>query len=777
VMRIRYIPFILVAVAALMLHAGMPHASQYDPTGAFVGSPSFANVPFAAPAWQYPETGEGDILVDNFEYWDSPRNHGWRRHEPPFPVYGFGVNYPSFCGTLLDMREGSRVFDVYCPSSIFLIGREYERDCVSIGLATPPSQGRHEGMGYIDLTALPVLSFKFLTPYAFEPFEMFQCDVLCRTEKGHRVTISMKPIQAAAYSCSQSDYFPAVVGFSDRTSPPSLSVQISLGRNFTDGTWHVIWVDLSEMVETAVDEYDGIPQARKGDWQIVRADTLTFCGHRYRLDDIIFRPLDYSVYSRTYSVDVAELGPLYAQLFEPYRYLLFASYEADHSIRNIDEFLLDQNNFIFDPNGIRQAWIADLLALDPGYHLIDANSPLYDPDYTSRWVPGDPNFGIPDPVAGRYLGKGFYIDSTLPLFTDRRFRIAGDRNADLRSHGRLGWNARIGGFGGQGVQAFLVRPLPIDPYDGMPTYIVDRELALDAIDIYGRFHFGPFLTHTLESALWNAGVEEWPHIAYIDYTPQYFEDLLVALEVSNKNKVEKLAFPISVVNYPVENYPPEVQSRIFPRVFNVGKETECIILSVDPDCFIFSLAHLVGRIPATTHLPMLPGNRIRTDQDNLYHEIFIEGIHAYQYGPWIECDSDPFSGVARLTPKFEGNLRIITICRDQFGAFDQAGRTIVCVNPGTWYNHPPVITSFPNPRLIRAGEEVVFNARAQDPDGDEIFASCNIGSVGKVSNGNAVWTFQTNFPGTYTVEIIFFDMRGGYASRTANIQVIPWWSF
>ncbi|MGA1796000.1 MAG: hypothetical protein ACMUIL_09090 [bacterium] len=775
--RKRYIPFILIVVAALMAPAETSYASHFEPTGAFSGSPAFESKSLDVPAWQYPETGDGDILVENFEYWDSPCNHGWRQHEPPYPLYGFGMGYAALFGTVLDMREGSRVLEVYRPPSIFLIGREYERHRISIGLATPPSPERHEGRGYIDLTALPILSFRFLTPLALDAWEMFQCDVLCRTEKGHRVTISMKPVQAAAYSCSQCDYFPTVVGFSGAASPDSLSVRISLGRNFTDGTWHVLWVNLPEMVKNAVEEYGGIPEERKGDWRIVRADTLIFCGHRYRLDNIIFRTQDYSLYSQRYAVDVVEIGPLYAQIFEPYRFLLFASYRADHSIRNIDNFLLDQNNFICDPNCIRDTWVADLLALDPGYHVIDANSPLYDPDYTRRWVPGDPNFGTPDPVAERYLGNGFFIDATLPLFADQRFRIGGDRNGELHTHGRLGWNSSIGGFGGSGIDALLVRPLPIDPYDGMPTYIVDRFLTMQAIDAYGKGHFGPALTHALESALWNAGMEEWPHIASFDYAPQYFEDLLVAVEVINKNKVEKLVFPVSVVNYPVENYPPEVQARIFPRVFDVGEETECIILSVDPDCFIFSLAHLQGRTPATTHLPMLPGNRIRDDQDNLYYEIFIEGLHAYRYGPWIECDADPFSGVARLTPKFEGNLRVITICRDHFGAFDQADRTIICVNPGTWYNHPPVITALPNPRIIRAGEEVVFNARAEDPDGDEVYVTCNIGSVGKVSNGDTVWTFQTNFPGTYLVEILFFDIRGGYASTTTNIQVIPWWSF
>ncbi|MGA1797053.1 MAG: hypothetical protein ACMUIL_14475, partial [bacterium] len=41
--------------------------------------PSFSSQPLQVPTWEDPFTGEGDILVDNFEYWDSPYNHGWRQ--------------------------------------------------------------------------------------------------------------------------------------------------------------------------------------------------------------------------------------------------------------------------------------------------------------------------------------------------------------------------------------------------------------------------------------------------------------------------------------------------------------------------------------------------------------------------------------------------------------------------------------------------------------------------------------------------------------------------
>jgi hypothetical protein len=55
----------------------------------------------------------------------------------------------------------------------------------------------------------------------------------------------------------------------------------------------------------------------------------------------------------------------------------------------------------------------------------------------------------------------------------------------------------------------------------------------------------------LESALWNAGLVVWPHIAYVDFTPLYFEDLIMTIEVTNGIVSDVETFPISVVNYPV----------------------------------------------------------------------------------------------------------------------------------------------------------------------------------------------------------------------------------
>ena len=754
--------------------------------------PAFQSQPLQVPSWQNPSTGEGDILIDNFEYWDSPYNHGWMQQEPAYPVYGFGMGYATIFNTVLDLQEGSRVLDVYRPASIFLIGTPFEKHMITKFLFAPPTAASPSGTSGINLDpntdgqSNAILSFKFRAPLGIEPWDIFELQVHGTTlgtdgiggnDDDGAFIIQVRPIQPPAGSGIRNlDISTATTGYylSELVQPGSgtspMIIRVDIGRNFLDGSWHVVWLDLNEINRRA--NQGSVPSG----WEFANATRIMVGGQMFRLDDIIFRVSDFT---RLEPPDLFEVCPLYAQIFEPYRYLFVADYEASGEIKNVNNLLLDATNFIMDPNQIRNAWVSDLLRLDPNYHVIDPNHSGYDPNYTQRWLPGDPNYGRPDTMAGNYLREDFFIDSTLPVFTDPELRIGGDRSSELRNHGTLTWNMTVGGYGASAIQAFLIRPLPINPYDGMPTYLLTKYKAIEAIKAYGQYYFGPLQCLTLESALWNAGVILWPHIAYVDYTPQYFEDLILVLEVSNGFLSDTRVFPMSVVNFPMENYPPVTQMNICARFFIVGQENECLILFQDPDCFIYSMAQYQGGVPATSHLPMLPGNQIRTDQERLVHQMTMNGLNTYQYGPWINSIIDPHSGLTSFTPQFEGVLHTVVTCTDDRGAMDFGERPIYCVYPGTWQNHPPIVIASPaRPQVVRAGEELIItDIIIQDPDGDELYASSNIGSMGKMANGSYMWTFQSNFPGYYHVEVLFYDIRGGYTIMRIELEVKPWWSY
>jgi hypothetical protein len=104
---------------------------------------------------------------------------------------------------------------------------------------------------------------------------------------------------------------------------------------------------------------------------------------------------------------------------------------------------------------------------------------------------------------------------------------------------------------------------------------------------------------------------------------------------------------------------------------------------------------------------------------------------------------------------------------------------LYCVNSGTWLNHPPVMLGdWDHPQVCRAGELVILDSEISvvDPDGDPVYYSCNIGSIGKDSSGNVVWSFQTQFPGFYVVYITAMDSRGAYTEISIDLDVEPWWS-
>jgi hypothetical protein len=745
--------------------------------------PSFSSQPLQVPTWEDPFNGEGDILVDNFEYWDSPYNHGWIQQEPAYPVYGFGLGYATIFNTVLDMQEGSRVLDVYRPASVFLLSTPYERHQIFHGLVTPPSSADTDGAECIrmiatddDETVNPVISFDFRAPLGIEPWDIFELTVIGEgNDADNSISVRIVPIQPNAGTFlgpvnSTDGMYGTAAGVTGYNPAGQLQVTVAIGRGMLDGSWHAVWVDLVDAVKTAVDNFDEIDDTDKDDWYMAQACAVGISGQMFRLDNIMFRAdaghvlLDYP--------DMFEMGPLYAQIFEPYRYLFIADYAGasitshvqgeDHEIAHITDLMLNPANFLLtedpnDPNDPVVRYWTDLGA-DP--NLFGENDPnlalLFDPDGNRQ----------------------FAVDLSLPIFADPNLRLGGWAAESIIDQGTLGWNSTIGGYGANGVQAFLLQPLPVYPYDGMPTYLPAYYAAIDAIFALGKPYYQPGLVFLLEGALWNAGVTAWPNIAALDFTPRYFEDLIVTIEVTNGVHSDVRTFPISVVNYPVENYPPVLQLDIDDQIFYVGTQNAYLVNFIDPDCFIFSMS----QAPATTHVPGFPiSAAYRTDMDDLNWGMTLNGLTAYQYGPWIETIIDPCTGLIGWVPKFEGAYDTVVTCSDARGGTAFGEITIFCVNSGTWLNHPPIILGGPTqPVVMKAGEEFILHApnfSVEDPDGDQIYASCNIGSCGREPGGSFIWKFQSNFPGSYMVEIIFYDIRGGYAIMEFFLDVKPWWTY
>jgi hypothetical protein len=291
--------------------------------------PSFQSQPLQVPTWEDPFNGEGDILVDNFEYWDSPYNHGWLQQEPAYPVYGFGIGYATIFNTVLDLQEGSRVLDVYRPPSVFLLSTPYERHQIFHSLVTPPSAANTSGDACIDMDTNPIISFDFRAPLGIEPWDIFELSVIGEDESGDKsISVRIVPIQPPAGTFlgpvnSTEGMYGITAGVSGFNEAGQLQVTVAIGRGMLDGSWHAVWVDLVEAIDAALDNFDGIDEADREDWQMVKACAVGVSGQMFRMDNLMFRAgyhelMDYP--------DLYEMGPLYAQIFEPYRYLFIADY-------------------------------------------------------------------------------------------------------------------------------------------------------------------------------------------------------------------------------------------------------------------------------------------------------------------------------------------------------------------------------------------------------------------------------------------------------------------
>jgi hypothetical protein len=725
---------------------------------------------------------------------------------------------------------------VYRPASVFLLGTPYQKHQILYQLPGIPLKNTYvDDDGDILLTpdadgtevlGNGVISWDFRAPLGIEPWDIFELVVIAvGTDPNYwccddpedgtpdpdatRKTINfvITPTEPPAGSCigplntTESMYGMLAAVQSWNPDQGQLTIRVAIGRGLLYGSWHAVWLDLIAAEDAAIDAFnagkdaeDQIPYHTAAEreenpychssWNAEVATGVIISGQMFRLDNLAFRRnpgghilLDYP--------DLFEMGPLYAQLFEPYRYLFIADYGGAsiashargdlHEVEHITDLMLNPNNFFYyegEPNDNSDPFVA-------AWKELGADPNLFDTE--------DPNG---DPALEDVYGRPFTVITSFPIFSDPELRlkedpdnpgeyIPGDELTKILSSGTLGFNLTVNGYGANGIQTYnVLKPLFINPFDGMPTYMPAYYAAIDCIQTFGRPFYPPISVFLFEGALFNSAVPYWPNIATFDFTPYYFEDLILTLEVTNGVHSDVRTFPMSVVNYPVENYPPVLQLDIDDQLFYVGEVGAYVMNFIDPDCFIFSMSQQ----PATTHTPGIPlSQAFRNDMEGLTWNMTLNGLPSYQYGPWIEQIIQPNNGLISWVPKFEGAYDAVVTCTDARGATGFGEITIFAVNRGTWLNHPPIILGGPTqPVVMNAGEEFILhtpNFAVEDPDGDQIYASCNIGTCGRGPNGDFIWKFQSDFPGSYIVEIIFYDIRGGYAIMEFFLDVKPWWSY
>ena len=624
-------------------------------------------IPMAEASFLYP----GDILVDDFEYEGCiSYSHGWTGPDPATypPTYG----YSSAFHTVLDLQQGSRVLDVYRPTSIFLIG-------------TPYAQHRIAREIDVDARTHGVISFDFKAPPYNEPGQSFQMVILCSNADGDEINICLVPTDIQNDGNSSEDMDGTMIIESEEHS-----VTVGLGPSLLDDSWHTVWIDLVDIVQKA--NGISVPTDPK-DYLIRRVDYIQITSGIFRLDNIIMRADQWHTLCR--DPHLFQMGTLYAQISEPCRYLFIADCKGTgitvfdrngqaQEINRITDLMLNPNNFLF--------------ARDPD----DPNDPV-----VKYWTDlgADPDlFGQMDPNMADFLNLPFFIvDFGLPIFADENLRMTPEGPgplAKLIGHpypGTLGWSGTATKYDPEPTYVHWgvhgpIEPLTTCPYDGMPTYIPVYYAAMKLVKKLGRPYYSPDLVSMLEGALWNAGIPIWPNIGECTYTPQEFADLRLTILVTNGRQSDTGEVWIRVVNYPTENYSPVYQLPDQELIYYVGESGAHHITFIDPDCFIFSMLQLLSGTPATDHNLGLPVNEdFRKDMDHLYWRIgAIDGVNIITYPDDImdeivgvngwESGDFGSTGLLTLEPEHEGTHDMVVTCQDTLGGSGAAELGILFVS-------------------------------------------------------------------------------------------------
>jgi len=743
---------IMFAIAAMFAIAPVNAAVSYQPVQnsmpLSVNIPATVNTPLVA-------TNEM-VLIDNFEYWESPLNQGWHATEPGypggFPVWGMNIG-PGMLSTVIDYQEGSRVLEVYYPSNVYVPNMQKYMVSYLIGTTIPANYS--------------VLSLKMRAPVSIEDFDSYEIIAVCN---GGTVEVHLTPRAGGdcGANCPVADpeatatLNSGLVPFNAAANPTMIEVKV--GREAEDGSWHMIRVNLAEVFANL-----------GGTFETVTGVVLR--GNEFRCDDI--KLLTGAGNARTAKAPyLFHVNQVFTQIFDPvgYRRYIFAS-------DDVADAILPTTNNPANTSVLAQAQGQSLAAMNfafwqatamPAIAGVDTN--ITGADYAAAIQAFEATLaagttmkdvrraaiqagGAPITIA---LGPGatdIDVDARLvypldvPMLLDPVMAegpISADGGVNM-----LFFNASVGGAHELGTGANLLSPVATtDPIPYYPLYKT-------ASAVTGDGYLTSNEIQTVAMSLYYGGYDTWPTVTSLEIPPQQtIENMVVTVTCSDGLSEDVESFMIETVNYPVTNTPPVIED-IDDQIFYVGQGTQSYQLNAtDADSFTFSSAV-----------------QYNSDIEQLIWTAMLEGYPSYTYGPYTESLINQKTGLVSFDPQFEGAYNMIVTTRDPKGAEAYASFTIYCVNQAGWLNHPPVmLKDWDHPMIGVQGQELALDFdQIVDPDGEPLYFSCNIGSIGYV-NGSPVWTFQTEYPGTYMVEIVAYDTSGGYLVIPQEVVITTWWA-
>lgn len=276
----------------------------------------------------YPTNSFSNVFVyDDFEYWSTPQNFGWKTQEPSYPVFGFGIGYGAM-RTIIDLQEGSRVLEVLYNPTVFNRLEPY----------TIYNNMRMDQTG--NYITQKIISFKIWSEFAIEDFQLFKFIVSVKTKSNKNYFLTYRPTDTPEPKLVQN------------------SLIINIGREYQDGTWHCVVRNLEEDLQTLLPTEE-----------IQYIIGVAIQGTHFRVDDIQFH--DDMNFLTNRPPELWRIGPQFATIF--------TEFVIPISARDPDGDFLDfkatiggygangvgPTKFIYrlpmDPNDPQKGWAPDIV--------------------------------------------------------------------------------------------------------------------------------------------------------------------------------------------------------------------------------------------------------------------------------------------------------------------------------------------------------------------------------------------------------------------------------
>jgi hypothetical protein len=466
----------------------------------------------------YPKNVKSETLVfDDFEYWSSPHNFNWHTSDPQFPIYGYGIGYGAM-RTVLDLQEGSRVLSVSYNPSIF---NNLEPYTIFNFDTINPQTG--------DYIKKKIISFKIWNEFAIEYFQTFRFSIMIKTKNDKNIRLTYIPRDDLSFRLTEDQ------------------IIIPLGREYMDGTWHLVVRNMEE------DLQDAMP-----DEEIDKIVGLVIQGCRFKLDDIHFH--DDMDFLENHPPELWRIGPQYATLFNPFSFIIAA--------RDPDGDFLEFNASIggYGANGIGPTNFVYRLPSDPN----------------------DPNSAISPNTALIYFVPQTFDDLVITIkVTDGLLSDVETFTLSVVNYPVMGMNHppyieelnKVVGYVGKELN------IPILATDSDPSDVLIYVATIDGLPSY---QYGP----------WQESIID-PFTGVISFTPRFEGEHIIDVAVhDNRGMYARSRFELLVVTPGTWfNHAPVVTRKVQnPQVIKAGQEYTIPIEITDPDGDKLYFASNIGTV-------------------------------------------------------------------------------------------------------------------------------------------------------------------------------------